>query len=65
MFKSARKFTLAATLRALAVPIGKAFAQTTPTPPSSPTIIGTDPEPLIIGTDPEPLIIGTDPEPLG
>ena len=58
MFKSARKFTLAATLFALTVPMGHAFAQSTtkPTPPTPSGITGTDPEPLgITGTDPEPI----------
>ena len=58
MFKSARKFTFAAMLFALTLPMGHAFAQSTkqPATPTPSGITGTDPEPLgITGTDPEPI----------
>lgn len=52
MKQAARPFTLALTLALLAMPLGKAYSQTTPTP----AVTGTDPEPQsnVTGTDPEP-----------
>ena len=44
-----RKFVLALTLAALAVPFGRAIAQSTA--PTSPTVVtGTNPEPQVIAT---------------
>jgi hypothetical protein len=52
-----RKLGLAVTLAALAVPYGRAIAQSTPAKPPS-VVTGTNPEPQVVtGTNPEPQLI--------
>lgn len=52
-----RNLGIALTLAALAVPFGRAIAQSTS--PSSPSVVtGTNPEPQVVtGTNPEPQVI--------